>query len=78
MADWAQDNGEPWPLGGLIKVNDPINKVQGSLLCAYINYTLDDRGRTTKLGLMHKEAFDLNTPAEDILGTDDDQDDLLL
>lgn len=64
---WLQENGKPWSINSLIKINDAVSKVQGSLLITDVTYSLSDTsGMISKITVMSPDAFTLVAQAENI------------
>lgn len=72
---WIQQNGEPWMINSLVKINDTISKVQGTLLITDITYLLsNESGMISQITVMSPDAFKLLSLAEKIKSSADNYD----
>lgn len=77
VTGWLQEDGTPWPLNSMVKIQDPIhNPNSDSLLCSRVVYSLTQNGRVTKMNFVNKEAFDL-VKSPDVIKTQFDLDTLI-
>ncbi len=56
---WRSGGGRLWPLNALVALRSPTLGIDQEMLIAEIEYSLDEGGAVTRLGLVRKEAFEL-------------------
>lgn len=57
---WLQSNGQPWPLNGLVRVEDEFLGIEEEMLISELTYRLSaDEGRTVSLVITDPTAYEL-------------------